>query len=275
MNFTLSMSAVATYLRCPNKFKLRYLEGWEDIRAERPALADGTAFHNYMEHYAKGIKDPSYRMDLDWATPMGEVAIGYLTYSDFPQDIISADDAQFVQIFPNCRLRTTFDLVYTNGNMLVIRDYKTFDRAPSLDIDLDFQARVYLWAAKQIWPGYEVYMFEHIYVRRTLPHIVKDKSGGKWEAADCYKRQQMILSAEEVEADGLELKQTINDILTYEASPKRIWTRVPLKGGGYDQCTSCSVKELCKADKLRYLHEISDYEALAERKDTVYDIVGA
>lgn len=270
MEITLSMSAIATFNRCPKKFQLRYLLGWEDDKPEKEALALGTSFHGNMEHYAKKLAGMPYEQ-LDWATPMGEVAIGYIQSCFFPkgEDILSVDDPHYIQVLPGIRLRTTFDLVYTEGLMLVVRDYKTFDRAPSLDIDLDFQARVYLWAAMQLWPGFLIYRFEHEYVRRCLPNVPKDKAGNCWTPDDCYKRQSMILNENQIEEDGVELLQTIADIRREIIFP-RIWKRVNLKGGGYDQCASCPVKELCKAEKQGNLNNESDYLALAVRKDTIY-----
>lgn len=269
---TLSMSAIHTYLRCPKKFQLRYIQGWEDNRPEKAALAQGTAFHAYMEQYAKKQLGVPLN-EINWATPMGEVALGYIITKGFPPyaDILSVDDPQFVHIVPGVRLRTTFDLVYTRGDQLIVRDYKTFDRAPSLDVDLDFQSRTYLWAARQIWPGFRTYIFEHEHVRRTQPNIIKDKSGGRWTPSECYLRSQLILSAEETEEDGRELRNVIHDILKLIETKSQMWFRVPLKGGGYDQCTSCFVKEVCKAEKQGTLNNEAAYLSLASKKDTIYD----
>lgn len=271
MTITLSMSAIHTFLRCPKKFDIYNVRGWADDKPESEALTQGTHFHAYMQQYAKKCQGVPYEY-LDWATPMGEIAIAYIKYRGFPKNaVLSADDPHYINLFPNVLLRTTFDLVYDMGDMLVIRDYKTFERAPSMDIDLDFQARTYLAAASIIWPDYETYMFEHEYVRRTLPNVPKDKSGNKWSESDCYKQQQMILTKDEMAEDWEELGFAAASIISLLEEVDTHWLRVPLKGGGYDDCSHCPIKNLCKAEKQGNLNTESDYLALAVKRETIYD----
>ena len=237
---TLSMSAVQAYQRCPKKFSIQYLMGYEDAREEKEALAQGTSIHKLLELAAKG---------LPWEDhgSMNEVAACYLQHNPLPDGIISADDPQYVELTDlNVRLRTTFDLVYVEGDMLVVRDYKTFDRAPSLDVERNFQARCYLWAATQIWPGFEVYKFEHEYIRRTPPFVPKDQKKNVWFPKDCYIRSTLVLRGDSLVEDAEEIQEWVKEILRSIEHSDR-WKRVYLNGGGYDGCNSCSVKNLCFA----------------------------
>jgi hypothetical protein len=104
------MSNIQMYLRCAKKFKLRAVEGWEDYAPEKQVLIDGTAFHAYMEYAAKkqmGVVQEG----VNWATPMGEIARGYLEHQLLPENLMSADEAHYIQLSPDVRLRCTFDLV--------------------------------------------------------------------------------------------------------------------------------------------------------------------
>jgi PD-(D/E)XK nuclease superfamily len=240
MSITLSMSAIQTYQRCPMKFSIQQLAGLEDIRPESEALKSGTTIHRLLELAAKG---------LPWEEdgPMNEVVADYLKYNPLPKNILSADDPQYVHLKDfNVRIRTTFDLVYSEDNMLVIRDYKSFANAPSLDIERNFQARCYVWAATQIWPDYEVYKFEHEYIRRTPPFVPKDKKGSCWTPSDCYISASLVLTKEAVEEDARELRAWVEEIM-HNIEYRDRWKKVYLNGGGYDSCSSCSTKNLCLA----------------------------
>ena len=233
----LSMSAISSYQRCQQKFSLQYLAGLEDKREKNEALEHGTSLHKLLELTAKG---------LPWEeSPMEDVVKAYLHYRPLPSNIISADDPHFVELNDlNVMLRTTFDLVYEDDNMLVIRDYKGFSANPSLDIERNFQARCYLWAATQIWPDYTLYKFEHEYIRRTPPFVPKNKKREVWFPEECYKTVSLVLSPEDVKEDGLELQEWIKDIV-WSIENRDRWRKTFLNGGGYDSCGSCHVRNLC------------------------------
>lgn len=242
----LSMSAINTFKRCPKKFELMYVKGLEDRRPLKSSMEQGTTLHKLLELKAK--KEP-------WPADcpsMIDVAVEYLRHFPLPDNILSIDTPHLTPIYEDVVLQTSFDLVYEENGILVIRDYKSFDKSPTRNIGLDFQARTYIGAAIRIWPGYKGYRFEHEYIRRTPPNVPKDKAGNSWAPHECYIRDPIVYAEHEVVDDWEELESWVKSILANYRFNER-WRRIDLKGGGYEQCTSCFVKNLCNADKMNSL----------------------
>lgn len=236
-----SMSAVSTWKRCSKKFEFQYVRLIDGIR-ENAAMTSGTNFHKIMEHYGKTGELPE---DIDPA--MLEVAVKYLDYNKFPdfRSIISAEEPIYVEVLKDVYIRCSMDLVYRRGDGITIRDYKTFDRSPTRDIDLDFQARTYITLAALHFQTEDI-MFEHDYVRRTAPYVPKDKAGNTWSPSECYFRDELVMSTDEMASMLRELQYDLKQLMLAEDTP--FFTRSHQKGGGYDDCSKCSVKEVCKMD---------------------------
>jgi hypothetical protein len=232
-----SMSAVSTFMRCKTKYKLMY-EMLLDGSKENEAMAEGTAFHSIMAEYAR-----TGRLEHD--SPMGEVAKVYLHHRTFPRDIVRVEEPLYIEFSDGVYIRGTCDLIYREDDTLVIRDWKTFARLPSLDADLDFQARLYIALVMRHYKTKDV-RFEHEYVRKTPPGVQKDKAGSCWSPDECYINTTIVASLRETMTIIKEVSIELENLLRTRETGG--YTRTNLKGGGYDSCSSCSVKEICKAE---------------------------
>jgi hypothetical protein len=133
----------------------------------------------------------------------------------------------------------------------VCRDYKTFEKAPSLDADLDFQAKSYIATLMQKYQTDKV-RFEHVYIRRYPPNVPKQtRAGDSWTPDECYFYEPIVIPKAEakilwgevcVAAIMIERKSTVS------VTPPGMWYRVPLKGASPYTCGSCFYKGVCKAE---------------------------
>lgn len=233
-----SMSGLQAFKRCSKKYQIQY-EYFLDGLQKSEAMEEGTTFHELMKQYALTRTMP----EID--SSILDVAKAFLKYNKFPENIIAAEKPMYVKI-QGVHLRCTFDLLYKDGDTLVIRDWKTFSNSPSYDADLDFQAKTYLVCASELFETTNI-RFEHVYVRRTPPYVPKDKKMNEWLPDECYIYPTPIIPSE------LELIKTRDEINwdlcnLRHSKTENFYTRTNLKGGGYDSCDRCSVKEICKID---------------------------
>jgi PD-(D/E)XK nuclease superfamily len=224
-------------MRCKKKYQYQYEMLLDGVK-ENEAMAEGTAFHSIMADYARTGQ-------LEAGSPMGDVARVYLEHRKFPTEIVLIEEPIYVEFLAGVYVRGTCDLIYRYGNTLVVRDWKTFARLPSLDSDLDFQARLYIALVMRHYKTSSV-RFEHEYVRRTPPGIPKDKAGNCWDPSDCYLTESICVSLREAMTIVQEVKWELETLLKTRETGN--YTRTNLKGGGYDACSACSVKEICKAE---------------------------
>lgn len=256
------MSAISTFKRCGKKFDIQYRKLLDGVR-ESPAMELGTNFHKIMEEYAKtGNMGESVLGDIE------HVACDYVHYNGFPNrdSIISAEDPLYIEVLPEVYVRCTMDLVYKKDDYIVIRDYKTFSKSPTLDIELDFQARVYIALLMKHFKTDKV-SFEHVYVRTTPPNVPKDKAGKCWEPSECYITDTLVVGEEEAAVIMGELQ---SDLLILEYCEKTdAYTRNNIKGGGYMDCNRCSVKELCKAELQHGSLDLIDLTYLAVKREPI------
>jgi hypothetical protein len=197
---------------------------------------------------------------------MGEVARAYLKHRNFPSNT-KVEEPIYVEFLSGIYVRGTCDLTYkTEDGTLVVRDWKTFARLPSLDSDLDFQARLYIALVMRQYKTSKV-RFEHEYVRRTCPFIPKDKAGNVWQPEDCYLTESIVVSLREAATIVQEVKWELENLLRTRYTGQ--YTRTNLKGGGYDSCASCSVKEICKAELTN--GELNDYSlyGISRKRDPI------
>lgn len=250
----LSSSALSSFKRCRKQYQLSY-EMLLDPRMTSQAAEQGSSFHAWAALYAKGS---TYAGGHD-TDEMWEVWSAYARHKPLPKGIISAEEPLYTPLYPKeVYLRTTFDLVYEDGEEIVARDYKTFASWPSMDHDLDFQARIYLACLGRRYPERKV-RFEHEFVRRTPPGVPHNKRGDIWSPEECYRTDPLVCSQGELDALWEETLEVVQDLLRarrrYQEGHKAAFYRQDLKGN-FQGCESCFQRELCKSEAQQgYLDE--------------------
>ena len=232
----LSSSAIAAYKRCPKSYELGYVMGLEPFGTSTTALEQGSEVHRMLAEATCG----AFVLD---GVGMGEVVDTYLAVNHLPNKILHVEEPVYTEILPGVYIRTTFDLVYEREDGVIVgRDYKTFDRAPSLDIDLDFQGRIYIAALMRKYPGRDV-EFEYEYIRRVPPGTKNSK--GVWSNEECYLNIPLVISKQEAEQLWTETQWVVEKMLADEE--RHQFARHDLKVGPHS-CGSCFFRDLCKAE---------------------------
>jgi hypothetical protein len=242
----LSSSSLKLFRNCRNAYKLGYVYNLDPIGTESEAVENGTEIHHWLELAAKGI--------IDWQEYAGsdsnkQVAMEYLRHHSLPTNIVMSEDREFfVKLLDDeTWIRCTFDLVYERNGEIVIRDYKTFSRAPSLNLDLDFQARFYIAAAQKHFQ--KPVSFEYVFIRQTPPGVPKDKAGKCWEPEECYLFYPLDIPQAEADRVWAEAQWTATDLeraLEDSEESGAVWYHNDRKGFG--GCDSCFYKRLCAAE---------------------------
>jgi hypothetical protein len=231
---------------CREAYKLGYVYNLDPIGTESEAVENGTAIHKYLEMAAKG--DEEWMRGDTAVDQNGLVAQYFLEHHPLPPNIIMAEDREFfVELLKDVWVRCTFDLVYERNGEIVIRDYKTFSRAPSLNLDLDFQARFYIAAAQRHF-GKPV-SFEYVFIRQTRPNVPKDKAGKCWEPEECYLFYPLDIPQQEADRVWAEAQWTATDLqraLEHSKESDAVWYHNDRKGFG--GCDSCFYRRLCAAE---------------------------
>jgi hypothetical protein len=242
-----SSSAIAAFKRCPKSYQLGYEYNLEPV-VTKQYVEDGSNFHRLVAGAAKG------EIQYNDESNMWAVFYEYVSHVRLPapDKVLMVEDPLYTLLtergfnegHEEVYIRTTFDLVYEREDgTIVARDYKTFEKSPTLDLDLDFQGRVYIAALMRKYPGREV-EFEYEYVRRVTPGTKNSK--GYWTAEDCYLRFPLVISKREAEEVWKETQWVAEAMLAARES-KRFW-RTDLKGSSPFTCGSCFFKDLCKAE---------------------------
>jgi hypothetical protein len=242
----LPMSSIALFRKCRKAYELGYERNINPGKTS-DAAALGTRFHEYAAACHKG---KWLRPDAD--DPMSVVWDAYRESHTLPKDILHVEDPIYTRIAPATYLRTTFDLVYRNEHgWVVARDYKTFEKQPALDVDLDFQGRIYTAVLMRQYKTDKV-LFEYEYVRRVPPGTKNAK--GVWRHDECYTNVPLIISRREADLVWDEMLQTVADI-RLARNVGRFYRSGTRKEFG-SPCLGCFYSELCKAEL--YGGELSD-----------------
>jgi hypothetical protein len=252
----LSSTSLASYKRCPKAYQLQYVL-MRDTPKVSDAIEDGRSFHVFIDKLAKGeLSEKDLELDSD---PMAQVAFHYVRYKPLPENVVGNSElAVWARLLPNVLLRCTFDIIYMEDGWLVAGDYKTFDKLPHHDPDLDFQGGLYLaqLAHTKQWSGYKDVRFEWKYVRRVPPGTKNSK--GVWTVDECYPHSTpLILPKHEIDSIWRDAQETATEMLRKLefVNPADImrnpspWTRTYLKGSGPHTCNGCFVKEMCKYER--------------------------
>jgi len=241
----LSMTQFQQYRRCRKSFEYSAIREYDPVKTSEAASA-GSSLHKLLEHAAHNAG----KLPASWEDPdMLAVAKEYLAKRPLPEGIISAEKGYFAEIAPNVFIRASFDLVYKDWQ-LVIRDYKSFAKAPSLDADFDNQAQDYLVVAEMAL-GTTDARFEWEYIRRELGRFL---SGGKgkeaiwtpWPDEDRYIQQTLVLSDIERETIKRELYDCALDI--QQTIENGRFYRTGLKSGPHG-CEGCFYRGICRTEK--------------------------
>ncbi len=255
-----SSSAIAAFKRCPKSYQLGYEMGLVpppftkkgDAGTIKGYVFDGTDVHEELSGYANNEVLPGKGREL-----MVEVAEAYLRHSPLPVNILMAEEPLYTPLYHDIvgegelsheirevYIRTTFDLVYQREDGTIVgRDYKTFEKRPTLDLDLDFQGRVYVAALMRKFPRVPV-EFEYEYIRRVPPGTKNSK--GFWTSADCYLTFPLVISRNEADAVWEET-QWVAEAMLRARERNRYW-RTDLKGSSPFTCGSCFYRNLCKSE---------------------------
>lgn len=255
--YVISMSGLQAFKRCRKSFDLGYMRNYEPIVTSDP-VTQGASIHRHLAALATGEYDVLQKVQE--GDPMAAIAWAYNANRPIPTGAnVIAVEQPFYRILveprigvggsdkgtPGVILRCTFDLAYRKPPYVVLRDYKSFDRAPTLHVDLDFQARIYTAFGMRYFETPRVF-FEFEHIRRTLPNVPKDKSGGKWTEDECYLNTPLIISEREADALWEETREVAYDLVR-AIDEKRLY-RTDLRGSGPHTCASCFFRHGCVAE---------------------------
>lgn len=232
----LSSSSIKTFKDCRMAYRYGYELLLDPVGTEGKVVGFGTAFHKAIAAIARD--EPHVVFEPDVADVVG----AYLKHKPLPKDILAVEDGFWFTPdgFPDVSVRCTFDLVYRREDgTIVVRDYKTFSKSPTLDLDLDYQGRFYLAAAMRHY-GTKQVEFEYEYVRQSLTHA----NGSLWSDDEMYLTYPLVISDQEAETMWRETGFVVEDILTTRR--RGSWYRSDKKGFG--GCPSCFYKNICKAE---------------------------
>jgi hypothetical protein len=202
----------------------------------------GTSFHQYMEKAAKG----EALLEED---AMYEVAKAYLKHNPLPKRILYAEHPMYMRLLdgsypdvPEVWLRTTHDLVYEDdGGNIIARDYKTFQKAPTLDLDFDFQGQIYIAALMRAFPKHGI-QFEYEYVRVVPPGTPNSK--GVWTPDTCYLRFPVVISKRQADRIWKET-QWVASRIREDRDYEEFWRNDSKSWNG---CKGCFYKNICSAE---------------------------
>lgn len=236
-DLVVSSSSLKAYKDCRKMYDLGY-ERMFDPNATNNAVEQGSSFHKIIAELALGVDG-----HVPEEGEMLDVALAYVKHRPLPHEIIYVEEPIYTRIDEHTWLRCTFDLVYRDGDEYVGRDYKTFEREPNYDVDLDFQGRIYLSALREHFKSERV-RFEYENVRRTPPGVPHNKRGDCWTPEDCYITIPLIIPQHEMDTLWEETRWVIEDIRRTQENGH--WYRQDRKGWG--GCSSCFYRFLCKAE---------------------------
>ncbi len=243
----ISSSSLSTFLYCRKAYQLGY-ERLLDT-GSNAAMEKGTFFHKCMEAQAKHEPWPEPTSDQD--SGMQLVAEKYLANNTFPKHIIMAEEPVYIEVIPGVIMRCTFDLLYEQAGVYVIRDYKTFGKMPSQStdgLDLDFQARLYIAVARRMLGTDDVY-FEWENVRAETGRFLgrePNKVWTEWTPDESYLRLTTYGIAHELDALWAETQDAVRDLV--RAREEQRFYRVPRRGSMPYTCGTCLYKNLCSSE---------------------------
>lgn len=137
--------------------------------------------------------------------------------------------------------------------------HNTFSTAPSLDMDLDFQGRIYSCVLQHQYPQNNI-EFEWEYVRRELGRELKKTGYTVWSDDERYINVPMIMSSIEMDTTWRELQETVSDMVR-SIDEDRLY-RQDLKVGPHS-CSFCQYNTICKTEYSHGSLSQTDIDMLA------------
>lgn len=253
----LSYSDIALYKKCPEAFELGSARLIQPRKTSEAADL-GTAFHANL---AIATNDRGIDLAEDYGDAMAIVAHEYIKHNPLPTlaDTLAVEDPQYTKLLRGVWLRTTFDLVYRDeSGWIVGRDYKTFEKSPALDVDLDFQGRIYIAALMRAFNTNDV-RFEYEYVRRVPPGTRNSK--GAWSVEECYINVPVVIARREADELWAETQEWARAILRARRTGK--FPRAGTRKEFGSPCLGCWYSDLCKAEMQHGRLDAQDLEFLA------------
>lgn len=302
------MTSFQSYLRCRKSFYYGDVLQRSPLRTN-DAVEDGLRFHEIMADIGRAQMTAKQIVEkYGESDPMLQVAGAYLRQHPLRGETLFIEEPLYTLVLPEndpalrgalpmgepassenrwtspaVYIRTTFDRVARENDWIHGEDYKTFERAPTFDDDLNFQFRTYTGA---LWHHFKTdrVSFTARYVRRAVPGSPKGAwdieedgefysvtAGGKrtrkdkWLTSECYKDNEIVMAQHEVEAMWSELQDIARDMVRNIYVEPR-WYRTPLAVGPHS-CNSCFVRDLCSAELRTGTLSKDDLEMLSAPRD--------
>ena len=264
------MSSIAAFKRCRKAYQIGYEYLLEPLEVP-DYITRGSGIHKLLENAANGKpldpNDPwfpvvdSYLKEIPLPPPGARLLVEEPIYTLIlpAGSFYGWDGAKHEH--PDVYIRTTYDLAYERDGGIILRDYKSFEKAPTMDFDLTFQNRIYI-ATGMVKFQTENVMFEIEAIRATPP-FTYDKSS-KWKPSECYINTPAAYPKHEILQTWDETKDVIRDMLRAKVEGR--YYREDLQVGPHS-CTSCLVKKLCLAEMRAGQLDDQDIKLLAKPRE--------
>ena|ERR1700722_3832414 len=260
----ISSTALIAFGRCPKSYELGYVDRYR--MAGKECMRKGSEFHYLMQRLYQGATEEELeQIGRDGEFPeMWDVFTAYRlrrghTFPDVSR-VLHTEEPLYTRLLPNVWLRTTFDRIWNDDGEITDDDYKTFDKAPSLDVSLDTQGRLFLCVLRKHFTDFTRFKRRYLNVRRMPPGVPKNatqlkaQAAGKpfesWREDECYVDRTLRLIDGEAEVIWKEAQSRAEKILwSHERRTKdpssQPFDRVYLKGSSPYTCSGMICRSLC------------------------------
>ena len=260
----ISSTAFIAFGRCPKSFELGYVDNYR--MAGKSCMRAGSEFHYLMEKFYKGATEDELReIGANGEFPeMWEVFCEYRkrrghTFPS-PDSVLHTEEPLFTRLLPNVWLRCTFDRIWNDDGEITDDDYKTFEKAPSLDVSLDTQGRLFLCVLQKHFTEYTRFKRRYLNVRRMPPGVPKNATQQKlaaagkpfdsWREDECYVEKTLRLIPGEADVIWKEAESRAEKILwsidrRSKDPTSQPFDRVYLKGSSPYTCSQQICRSLC------------------------------
>lgn len=204
----ISYSRFSTYLSCPYKHYLAYVEGWVKNKAERP-LYFGSDFHKLLEYrnrpdelsrVQQEIIDAYYNLPANQQSELGSNYVEdlfniYADYCDVYKDCPLPDMTEVEFNIPIGRykgekviFRGFIDELYIRPDGITVGEHKTFSKMPAKDyLVMNTQKSLYAKAVQKLYGEYpKTILWDYVHSQAASYPVWLEKSG-KFSTASTTK----------------------------------------------------------------------------------------